>query len=110
MKKLILLAVLAVGALILSSTSEAKADHRSGCGHGYGGGSYYGGYSYAPRFYAPSYYAPAYRYNYGPVNSFGYAYPTTGFYYGSPSVSVSIGRGYSVGGFGAGRSYYYGSY
>ncbi len=102
MRKLILLAVLAVGALILGTASEAKADHRSGCGPSYGGGSYYGGYSYVPSYYSPSY-------SYGPVNSFGYAYPTTGFYYGRPGLSISIGSGYrgysygSYGGYGGGR-------
>lgn len=92
MKKWILLAVLAVGALGFGVTSEAKADHWSDC---YGGGGYYGGYS-------GSYYAPVYSYNYGPTNSFGYAYPSSGFYYGRPGLSISIGSGY--------RGYGYGGY
>lgn len=95
MKTLMLLAMLTVGALVLSSTSEVKADHWGGCGPSYGG-SYYGGYSYAPSYYAPVY-------GYGPVNSFGYAYPRSGFYYGSPGFSLSIGsgyRGYGYGGYG----------
>lgn len=113
MKKLILLAMLAVGALTLSVTSEAKADHWNSCGPSYGGGGYYGGYSYAPSYYSRSYYAPVYGYNYGPVNSFGYAYPSSGFYYGRPGLSISIGSGYrgygySTGGFGGGRSYHHG--
>lgn len=98
MKKLILLAVLAVGALILGTASETKADHRSGCGSGYGGGGYYSGYSYGP-----IYSAPVYSYSYAPVNSFGYAYPSSGFYYGRPGLSISIGsgyRGYGYGGYG----------
>jgi hypothetical protein len=106
MKKLILLAVLAVGAVTLSMTSEAKADHASGCGPGWGGG-YYSSHSYAPS-YSGLHYGPVYRYSYAPTNSFGYAYPSSGFYYSRPGVSISIGSGYSVGGFGAGRSYYHG--
>lgn len=51
MKKRILLAMLAVGALTLSVSSEAKADHWNSCGPSYGG--YYGGgygtsFSYGP--------------------------------------------------------------
>ena len=110
MKKLILLAMLAVGAMTMSMTSEAKADHWSNCGPSYGG-SYYGGYSYVPSYYSRSFYAPVYSYNYGPVNSFGYAYPSSGFSYSRPGLSFSIGsgyRGYSEGGFGAGRSYHHG--
>lgn len=117
MKKLILLAMLAVGAMVIGTTSEAKADHLRGCGPSYGG-SYYGGYGYVPSYYTRVYSAPVYGYGYAPVNSFGYAYPTTGFYYGSPGLSISFGSGYrgyssgysgySTGGFGAGRSYYHG--
>ncbi len=95
MRKLILLAMLAVGALMVGATSEAKADHR--CGSGFGGGSYYRGYSYGP-----SYYAPVYSYSYVPVNSFGYAYPSSGFSYSRPGLSISIGSGY--------RGYNYGGY
>lgn len=105
MKKLLLLAMLTVGALTMSMTSEAKADHWNSCGPNYGG------YSYVPSYYSRSYYAPVYSYNYGPVNSFGYAYPSSGFSYSRPGLSVSIGsgyRGYSVGGFGGGRSYHHG--
>lgn len=108
MKKWILLAMLAVGALILGATSEAKADHMSGCGPSYGGGGYYSGYSYAPSYYSRSYYAPSY--NYGPVNSFSYAYPTTGFYYGSPGISFSIGSGYRGYGNSGYSNYSYGGY
>ncbi len=104
MKKLILLAMLAVGALTLSVTSEAKADHW--CGPSYGG--YYGG-GYGSSFYS----GPVYRYSYGPVNNFGYAYPSSGLYYSRPGLSLSIGSGYrgygySSGGFGGGRSYHHG--
>ena len=106
MKKLILLAMLAVGALTLSVTSTAKADHWNSCGPSYGG--YYGG-----GYGSSLYYGPVYRYSYAPVNSFGYAYPSSGFYYSRPGLSVSIGSGYrgygySTGGFGGGRSYYHG--
>lgn len=97
MKKLILLALLAAGAMTLSVTSEAKADHRS-CGPSFGGGSYYRGYSYEPSYYSRSYYAPVYSYSSGPV----YAYPSSGFSYSRPGVSISIGSGY--------RGYSYGSY
>lgn len=104
MTKRILLAVLVVGALGLSVTSMAKADHRRGCGPSYGG--YYGSY------YAPSYstfsYGPVYRYSDVPVQSYGYAYPSSGFYYSRPGLSFSFGSGYSSGGFGGGRSYYRG--
>ncbi|MFM9966239.1 MAG: hypothetical protein ACKV2Q_34105 [Planctomycetaceae bacterium] len=102
MKKLILLAMLTVGALTLSVTSEAKADHRSGCGPSYGGGSYYSGYDYAPRYTTRSYYAPVYSYNYGPSHSYGYAYPSSGIAYSRPGLSISIGSGY--------RGYSYGNY
>lgn len=112
MKKLILLAVLAVGAVCMSMTTEAKADHLGGCRSGF-----YGGYSYAPSYsygYSPSYYSsPGYAapvYSYGPVNSWGYGYPTTGFYYGRPSLSISIGsgyRGYSYGGYGRGHHHHH---
>lgn len=100
MRKLILLAVLAVGA-----TSEAKADHFGRCGNGFGGGSFYRGYSYGP-----SYYAPVYSYGYGPVNSFGYAYPSSGFIYSRPGLSISIGSGYRGYGFGGYRGYGSGRY
>ncbi len=102
MKKLILLAMLAVGVLTLSVTSEAKADHWNSCGPCYGG------------YYGSSFnYGPAYRYSYAPVNSFGYSYPSSGFHYSRPSLSVSFGsgyrgNGYSTGGFGGGRSYHHG--
>jgi hypothetical protein len=101
MKKLILLAVLAVGTVVLGTNSDAKADHWNSCGPRYGG---YSGYSYGSSFYAPSY---SY-YSYGPVNSFGYAYPSSGFYYGRPGLSISIGSGYGGYGYGYGgygRSY-----
>lgn len=107
MKKLILLAVLAVGALTLSVASEAKADHWNSCNSGFGGGSFYSGYSYRPSYYSGGY-APVYGYRNVPVNSFGYAYPSTGFYYGRPGLSISIGsgyRGYSYGSFGGYRGY-----
>ena len=112
MKKLILLAVLAVGALILGTASEAKADHQSGCGSSYGGG-YYGGYSYGPSYYSGGYSAPVYSYSYAPVNSFGYGYPSSGFNYGRPGLSISIGsgyRGYSSGGYGGYGGYGGGSH
>lgn len=104
MKKCILLVMLAVGALTFGLAAEAKADHW--CGPRYGG--YYGG-GYGSSFY----YGPVYRYSYAPVNGFGYAYPASGFYYGRPGLSISIGSGYrgygySTGGFGGGRSYYHG--
>ena len=118
MKNLMLLVALVAVALVVSSASEAKADHPSGCQGGY----YGGGYSYAPS-YSYGYAAPVYNYSqpvysssaysYGPVNSFGYGYPTTGFYYGRPGVSVSIGsgyRGYSYGGYGGGYGGYGGGY
>lgn len=106
MKNLILLVVLGVGTFILGTTSEAKADHFNSCGPSFGGGGYYGGYS--PGFYSRSYYAPVYSYGYGSVNNFGYAYPRSGFYYGSPGFSISIGsggRGFGTGG----RGFGYGS-
>ena len=106
MKKLMLLVALVAVAFVVSSASEAKADHMSG---GCRGGFYGGGYSYAPSYsygYTPSYYStPVYSapvYSYGAVNSFGYGYPTTGFYYGRPGLSISIGSGY--------RGSSYGSY
>ena len=102
MRKLMLLVALVAVAFVVSSAAEAKADDMSGCR---GGGGYYGGYSYAPSYsygYAPAYSYSAPIYNYGAVNSFGYGYPTTGFYYGRPGVSISIGSGY--------RGYNYGSY
>jgi hypothetical protein len=100
MRKLMLLAMLAVGALIVGTTSEAKADHRSGCGSGFGDGGFYSGYSFVP-----SYYAPVYTYSYGPVNSFGYAYPSSGFSYSRPGLSISIGSGYRNNSFGGYRGY-----
>lgn len=108
MKKWILLAVLAVGAVTLSMTSVAKADHWSGCGPSYGG--YYGGYSYAPS-YSSFDYGPTYRYGYGPVNSYGYSYPSSGFYYGRPGLSISIGsgyRGYGYSGYGGHHHHHHG--
>lgn len=103
MKKWILLAVMAATGTSLSATSDAKADHWSDCGPGWGGG-YYSTYSYVPS-YSSFYYGPVYRYNYGPVNRWGYAYPSSGFYYGSPGLSISIGSGYRNFGYG-GRGYY----
>ena len=116
MKKLMLLIALVAVALVVSSDSEAMADHLGGCRGGY----YGGGYSYAPSYsygYAPTYYSsPVYSapvYNYGAVNSWGYGYPTTGFYYGRPGLSISVGSGYrgsSYGGFGGGYGSYGGSH
>ncbi len=110
MKKLILLALLVAGAFTVTMTSTAKADHLSGCRSGWGG-SYYSGYSYAPQYYAPIYRAPVY--SYAPVNSFGYAYPSSGFTYATPSLSISIGSGYrgvgygSYGGYGRGGHHHH---
>ena len=116
MKKLMLLVALVAVACVVSSASEAKADHLGGCR----GGFYGGGYSYAPSYsygYSPSYYSsPVYAapvYSYGPVNSWGYGYPTTGFYYGRPGLSISVGSGYrgynsysGYGGYGGGRHHH----
>ena len=59
MKKLMLLVALVAVALVVSSASEAKADHLSGCQGGY----YGSGYSYAPSY------------------SYGYAAPVVGYPY-----------------------------
>jgi hypothetical protein len=102
MRKLLLLAALVAGAFIVGTPSMARADHFS-CGPGFGGGYY--GYP----GYLQSYYAPVYSYNYGPVNSFGYAYPSSGFYYYRPGFSIAIGSGYRGFGYGYG-GYGYGGY
>ena len=84
MKKLVVLAAVCAGALLIGAPESAKADHLSGgfgYGPGYGGGV--GGYGYGPGYgggigsygpYGGCGYAPSYgygSYGYGP---FGFPY------------------------------------